>query len=333
MLQNRDFPAWLVGLLLAVGCATAENSDAPDNRPTTSASGKGGSAAAGSAGKAGLGGGGSSGAGGTKAGSSSGGNAPSGKGGTGTGGNAEGGSPDQQGGTSQGGLAGSGAGGSGNGGMTAGSSQGGKGGSGGSAGSTAGTGGGGATLDCDDPLYLLCDDFEDGNASGWSTSGGTWAVVQSGSYVYKGASGGYQAFAGDAGMTDQVVEAKLSSVVFGGTGSSHRAGIIARRTSTSNFYTVVLDAAGDLRLLKGSSSPSGSSGTCAAAQVSPGASFTLRLAVTGAAGSVNLKTYLDGNQVHDCTSTSGTLASGSAGVYTYGSNSVAEFDDFKVSVP
>lgn len=331
----------MVGLLIAAGCATAENGDTPDTGGSKHSSS--GSASGGGAGKASSSGGTGSpttaGSGGAKAGSSAGGQATAG---TGTGGNAEGGSPDEQGGMSQGGsAAGGAAGAAGGGGASAGqggkAGNGGSGGSGGSSGSSSGgsggSGGGGGTLDCDNPLYVLCDDFEDGNANGWSTSGGTWTVLQSGSYVYKGASGGYQAFAGASTMTDQIVEAKLSNVVFGGSGSSYRAGVIARRTSTSNFYTVVLDAAGDLRILKGSSSPSGSSGTCDATPVSPGASFTLRLAVTGAAGSVNLKTYLDGNQVHDCTSTSGTLTSGSAGVYTYGSNSVAEFDDFKVSVP
>jgi hypothetical protein len=32
---------------------------------------------------------------------------------------------------------------------------------------------------------LLSDDFEDGNSTGWSTSGGTWSVVNDGTYVYK----------------------------------------------------------------------------------------------------------------------------------------------------
>jgi pectate lyase len=32
---------------------------------------------------------------------------------------------------------------------------------------------------------LLSDDFEDGNSSGWSTSGGTWAVVTDGSRVLR----------------------------------------------------------------------------------------------------------------------------------------------------
>ena len=32
---------------------------------------------------------------------------------------------------------------------------------------------------------LFTDDFEDGNANGWSKSGGSWAVVTDGSQVYR----------------------------------------------------------------------------------------------------------------------------------------------------
>jgi hypothetical protein len=353
VLQSRDFPAWVVSSLIAAGCATAESEDLADglssDDPTSGTANHGGSLGnAGSTGKltGGTGTGQSgSGNGGASAGTASGGKASGGSAGSAAGGGDEGGT-DQggSGGSSGTGTAGkAGAGGTAG---TSGSNQGGSGGkagssSGGSAGSSSGgTGGGGSVmcpggkLGCDDPLYALCDDFEDGDAACWSVSGGTWNVVQAGSQVYRGAVGGYQAYAGDAAMTDQIVEAKLTNLVFGGSGSSYRIGVIARRTSTSNFYAVTLDEAGDLRILKGSSSPSGSSGDCDSVQVSPAAAgFTLRLEVTGPSGSVNIKTYLDGDPIHNCTTTSGTLAAGAAGVYTYGSKSVADFDDFKVSIP
>ena len=344
MLQSRDFSVWLASLLIAAGCATAQSEDVSDglsNEDPTSGTGNHGGSLSGSGtggksnGIAGTGTG-QSGS-GTSAGTGSGGKASGGSAGTGGGGDEGGGDQGGSGsagkagaagvgGKAQGGTAGSG--GSG----TAGSSSGGSG--------TAGSGGGGSVmcpggkLGCDDPLYALCDDFEDGDAACWSVSGGTWNVVQAGSSVYRGAVGGYQAFAGEAAMTDQVVEAKLTNLVFGGSGSSYRIGVMARRTSTSNFYAVTLDPAGDLRVLKGSSSPSGSSGTCDSVSVSPpAAGFTLRLEVTGPSGNVNIKSYLDGDPIHDCTTTSGTLAAGAAGLYTYGSKSVADFDDFKVSIP
>lgn len=74
---------------------------------------------------------------------------------------------------------------------------------------------------------------------------------------------------------------------------------------------------------------------CAIAESDPQAAGHdgLRLEVTGPTGNVHIKSFLDGVQVHDCTTISGTLASGQAGVSTYGSNTVAEFDGFKVSTP
>jgi hypothetical protein len=355
VLQSRDFPAWVVGALIAAGCATAESEDVSDglsnDEPTSGKGNPGGSSSsAGSAGKltAGGTGPGQSGSGGASAGTASGGKASGGSAGNATGGSDEGGSAGS-GGADSGGKAGAG----GKGG-TSGSSGGNPGGSGGKAGSSAGgsggtnsggsggggSGGGGSVmcpggkLGCDDPLYALCDDFEDGDAACWSVSGGTWTVVQAGSQVYRGAVGGYQAYVGDPAMTDQIVEAKLTNLVFGGSGSSYRIGLMARRTSTSNFYAATLDEAGDLRVLKGSSGPSGSSGQCDSVAVSPpAAGFTLRLEVTGPSGNVHIKTFLDGDPIHDCTTTSGTLAAGAAGVYTYGSKSVADFDDFKLSIP
>jgi hypothetical protein len=37
--------------------------------------------------------------------------------------------------------------------------------------------------------------------------------------------------------------------------------------------------------------------------------------------------------MHDCTITTGTLDAGGAGTYIYGPNTIAEFDDVKISTP
>ena len=53
-----------------------------------------------------------------------------------------------------------------------------------------------------------------------------------------------------------------------------------------------------------------------------------------AAGSVNIKTYLDGVPKHDCTiSGSNAFGAGQFGLVTYGSGTNGRFDDFTVSVP
>jgi hypothetical protein len=51
---------------------------------------------------------------------------------------------------------------------------------------------------------LFTDDFEDGNATGWSKSGGSWAVVSDGSLVYRqsGTSSDAKARAGSMSWTN-----------------------------------------------------------------------------------------------------------------------------------
>jgi hypothetical protein len=66
--------------------------------------------------------------------------------------------------------------------------------------------------------------------------------------------------------------------------------------------------------------------------VTAGAWHTLKLEVSGST-TVHLRTFLDGTLVHDCTSTSDTVVAGTAGTYVYGSNTIVEFDDVKVSTP
>jgi len=89
--------------------------------------------------------------------------------------------------------------------------------------------------------------------------------------------------------------------------------------------------------LRGSSSPSGASGTCDA--IPSGLSavtntwMKLKLQVSGSAASVVIRSWLNDGPVHQCTTTSSTIASGNAGVMTYGSSTRAEFDDFRVSTP
>jgi hypothetical protein len=198
----------------------------------------------------------------------------------------------------------------------------------------SGTGGGGPT--CSIAGLVFCDDFEDGNAAGWTTTGGTWSVISDQSYVYAGGSGSYNSTAGSS-WGDQSVEVRMKILQFGGSGSSYRAGVVARNAQGSNFYALALDAAGDLRLLRGSSSPSGASGTCdaVASGVSPVTNtwVKLKIAVSGTGSSVRIRSWLNDGTIHDCTTTSSTIPTGNAGVMTYGSSTRAEFDDFRVSTP
>src|SRR4029079_11000683 len=77
--------------------------------------------------------------------------------------------------------------------------------------------------------------------------------------------------AGQAAWTDQTLTARVKVLQFGGTSTSYRAGIVARATDSSNLYVFAIDASGALRLLKGTSSPSGTgaTGTCGKATPAP----------------------------------------------------------------
>jgi hypothetical protein len=56
---------------------------------------------------------------------------------------------------------------------------------------------------------LFTDDFEDGNANGWTVFGGSWSVVIDGTRVYRQSSGSskYRSGAGSSAWTDYSVEA------------------------------------------------------------------------------------------------------------------------------
>jgi pectate lyase len=176
---------------------------------------------------------------------------------------------------------------------------------------------------------VFCDDFEDGVADGWTTSGGTWSVLDDGgNKVYQGADS-QESWAGPV-VLDQTVEASVKVVAFGGTSDSYRAGIIARWSGASNFYTLEVNASGLLSIRKSTSVLSGCNQV--ASGTTTGTWFTLKLAVSGPASSVTLNGYVNGTLLLTCTHTSG-LGSGQAGVVTYGSNTVARFDDVRVSSP
>ena len=262
----------------------------------------------GGAGGASGGAGGASGAGGSNA---------AGSGGSGSNGGSTGSGGAAPGGTS---------GGAGSGGMTGGAGTG-----GGAMGGTTGSAGS-AGSGC--PGYAYCDGFEDGDAQGWTPVGGTWSVIADGGSVYRGANGSGNSIAGSTTWTDQTVEARVKVVQFGNDKAGFRAGVIARYANASSFYVFLVDGTGSLRLLKDGGDPPSHTGTCGKidANLAAGGWHTMKLAVSGSS-SVRLQTFLDGAPIHDCTTTSATVPAGAVGAYVYGSNTIVEFDDVKVSVP
>jgi hypothetical protein len=195
-----------------------------------------------------------------------------------------------------------------------------------SAGATGSAGAGGTGV-----AAAFCDDFEDGDAGGWTPEVGSWAITSDDSLTLEGGPTESMAIAADTTFADQIVEARIKVLSFPSSSSSYRAGLIARYTGGSNFYSLSLAGNGRLRVLHGNSTVSGCSDF--AANVVAGTWYTLRFEVTGPANSVKLSAFIDGKPAQTCTLTSNTEVSGSAGVFTYGDNTSALFDQVLVYAP
>ena len=82
----------------------------------------------------------------------------------------------------------------------------------------------------------LSDDFSDGNADGWSKSGGEWAVVNDGTPAFRQSkldSELARAFAGSNRWTNYTLQARVKPLA--SDGSDHFVGIGARTSSATTF--------------------------------------------------------------------------------------------------
>ncbi|GIE36719.1 hypothetical protein Ait01nite_097640 [Actinoplanes italicus] len=161
---------------------------------------------------------------------------------------------------------------------------------------------------------LFGDTFDDGNADGWSRNGGSWSVVTDGTPAYRQSttSGNARALTGSTSWTDYTVQARVKT-----TGT---AGVAARAQSTSQYYTLVLTAAGTAQIQRVSG---GTATALATGTVSAGTSWrTLALTVSGS----TLTGRVDGVQVVQAAD--GAFGSGRIGLVT--SSASATFDDVAV---
>ncbi|MEH1168701.1 family 16 glycoside hydrolase [Micromonospora sp. CPCC 205539] len=168
---------------------------------------------------------------------------------------------------------------------------------------------------------LLSDDFSDGNANGWSRSGGSWSVVTDGSLVFRqsGTSSDARALTGTASWVDYGVQARVKPTGFGGT--NRHVGVVARAQSSSNYYALAVTASGGVQLLKRAGGDPVALDS-AAGGVTTGSWATLRLEAVGSA----LRGYVNGVLVVEATDTA--FATGRAGLAT--SYASASFDDVRV---
>jgi pectate lyase len=168
---------------------------------------------------------------------------------------------------------------------------------------------------------LFGDDFEDGNSSGWTTSGGSWSVVTDGSRVLRqsGTSSDARARAGSTGWTNYTATARVKPLAF--NGSNRFVALLARAQSNTSYYYLALRSNNTVELKKlvgGSSATLGS----APVTVTIGTWYTLSLSVSGTSitGRVN-----GGSTV---TATDSQFSAGQVGVATF--NASASFDDVAV---
>jgi len=155
---------------------------------------------------------------------------------------------------------------------------------------------------------LFSDDFNDGNANGWTTSGGTWSVNAS---EYLNTSSGLST-TGDSAWTDYSVEAKVKPVV------STYAGIMGRYQSNSNYYQLEVHAGNNKLSLWRNDGGSWTEVGSYSTTINTGTAYTLKLDMNGTA----LSGYLNGTLRISVTDSA--HSSGKIGVR---SGNDARFDD------
>ncbi|HEX6682328.1 MAG TPA: hypothetical protein VF062_06010 [Candidatus Limnocylindrales bacterium] len=166
-----------------------------------------------------------------------------------------------------------------------------------------------------DAATLFSDDFNDGNANGWTTSGGSWSV-SSGTYNQSGSSADAKAQAGSLSWTGTTVQARVRPNSFGGS-SARAVGVAARAQSMSSFYSLVLTPT-SVQIRRGVTTL-----VSASLGVTTSTFYTLRLEAYGS----TLRGFVNGNLL--VSTSDGSFASGRIGLvssYTAGS-----FDDVVVT--
>jgi pectate lyase len=169
---------------------------------------------------------------------------------------------------------------------------------------------------------LFSDNFEDGNNSGWSSSGGSWSVVSDGSLVDRQSNASSERarhFAGSTSWTDYVVQARVKPLSY--NGSNRVVALVSRASGSTRMYRLALINANRVEL----QAMNGSSVTTLASvnmTVSTGTFYTLRLETNGS----NISGSVNGTNVGSATNT--LNANGRVGFYT--EFATASFDDITV---
>ncbi|MBN2002834.1 MAG: hypothetical protein JXA21_05715 [Anaerolineae bacterium] len=166
-------------------------------------------------------------------------------------------------------------------------------------------------------LPLYADDFEDGNADGWTEQAGIWSVASN--YVYKqtNMSSDTRSYTGDPTWTDYSIASKVK--IEGGT----YAMLITRWQDKDNHYFMAIRSNGNIEIKRRFNASSGSALGTAHYTFIPGLWYDAMFEANGS----TLRAYLNGTAV--LTVTDATFAAGSPAVGASKAN--VEFDDVLIT--
>lgn len=171
---------------------------------------------------------------------------------------------------------------------------------------------------------LFSDNFEDGNADGWTTQNGTWSVVKDGgSYVYyQSSTDEGRASTGSQSWTDYSVSTDVKVDNWNGSNRTYVAG---RYKDGNNFYAASLynSSGGTLEIRKKVSGSTTTLATKTNFGLAAGTWYTVKLEIIG----TSIKMYINGTL--QLTATDSSLTSGGIGLVAY--KTVAKFDNVSVT--
>ncbi|CAK4853276.1 unnamed protein product [Aphanomyces euteiches] len=171
---------------------------------------------------------------------------------------------------------------------------------------------------------LFQDDFNDGNANGWTSTSGTWSVISS-AYSGTANSGLSYSVAGDPAWTDYTLEAKVN--VTNNVGGNKDAGLVFRYTDVNDYYVLYLknnDNTGRKMEIVKVVGGVKTSLTFANPSIAPDTFYTYKIVLNG----TSIQAYKDGTLVLSTTDSS--FSSGKIGARVF-ANTNARYDDILVT--
>ncbi|WP_339313573.1 family 16 glycoside hydrolase [Paenibacillus sp. FSL M7-0896] len=172
------------------------------------------------------------------------------------------------------------------------------------------------------PVTLFQDDFEDGNSSGWTTSGGAWSVEDDGTKALSQNSGTGEALAytGDASWRNYTYSARVKLL-----NTFANAGLLFRYADASNYYMFRLNDSGDKAELFKKTAGTLTMVSSVSFAVTPGQWTELKVTVSGS----TITASAGGTQLIQWTDTAAQPAGGKIGLRMH--SSTARIDDVKVT--